>query len=313
MKLIPDSDDKGLRLDVFLARRIGNMSRARIQGLIKNGHVTVEGKTARASLRVSAGVNIELRVPDPVRIDLIPQDIPLSIIHEDSDILVVNKPAGLVVHPAAGHQDGTLVNAVLNRCRDLCGIGGELRPGIVHRLDKDTSGAMVVAKNQKAMECLADQFKAGRVEKEYLAIVRGTPCGKEGKIDTFIARSKVDRKKMSAHPAKGKHAVTFYSVVEVFASGYSLLRVRIETGRTHQIRVHMAHIGHPVAGDRQYGGRSMGLLRAGPLTGGFAPERQMLHAEKLSFTHPMTGKVCRFYAPLPGDMRDAVNILRQQS
>jgi 23S rRNA pseudouridine1911/1915/1917 synthase len=284
-----------------------------IQKLIKEGFVTVSGKTARASLPVKPGMAVEMTMPPPVCVDLIGQDIPLDVIAEDSDILVINKPAGLVVHPSVGHRDGTLVNAVLKRCKDLKGIGGELRPGIVHRLDKDTSGVMVVAKSRAALDSLAEQFKAGSVEKEYLAIVRGTPQRREGVIDTLIARNKSDRKRMAVYSDRGRRAVTRYRVDEVFASGYSLLRVRIETGRTHQIRVHMAHIGHPVAGDRQYGGRSRGMLKKDDSPGSFAPMRQMLHSEKMSFIHPASGETCRYTAPLPADRKDAIDILRRKS
>jgi 23S rRNA pseudouridine1911/1915/1917 synthase len=294
--------DVGLRLDAWLARRIPGLSRSRVQALIEAGHVTADGRTVQRDRRVTVGLEVRVTQPEPRPSTLAPEAIPLEIVYEDDSVLVLAKPAGLVVHPAAGHDSGTLVNALLHHCRDLPGIGGERRPGIVHRLDRDTSGAMVVAKTESAMAHLAAQFRRRTVKKEYLALVHGTPVPPEGVVDTLIGRSRHDRKRMSTRPAgAGRQAVSRYRVLASTA-GYSLVRVRIETGRTHQIRVHMAAIGHPVAGDRQYGGR-----RAAREGDRFL--RQMLHAERLSFTHPVTGRILAFAAPLPADFRAALESL----
>jgi 23S rRNA pseudouridine1911/1915/1917 synthase len=217
---------------------------------------------------------------------------------------VINKPAGLVVHPAAGHPSGTLVNALLRHCPGLSGVGGVLRPGIVHRLDRDTSGAIVVAKSDRAMASLVRQFREGRVEKEYRAIVAGRPPRTSGRIETLIGRSGRDRKKMSAQPPRGRRAVTRYELLEPLA-GLSLLRVVIETGRTHQIRVHLAHAGCPVLGDRQYGPRRAARRE-------HTPARQMLHAHRLAFDHPATGQRVRFEAPLPDDMLTVLEAARSR-
>jgi 23S rRNA pseudouridine1911/1915/1917 synthase len=297
------AEEAGQRLDVWLARQCSGLSRSRLQALIREGQVTAGGRPARPSTRVACGLEVEWRLPPPAPAGPAPEDIPLGVLHEDADVIVVNKPAGLVVHPAAGHASGTLVNALLHRCRDLAGIGGAVRPGIVHRLDKDTSGAMVVAKTDRAMASLVAQFKAGRVEKEYRAIVAGAPPRAQGTIETLIGRCARDRKKMSAHPAHGRRAVTRYKVLERFAA-HALLGVRIETGRTHQIRVHMAHLGCPVLGDRQYGTR--GARREAGW-----PARQMLHAYRLAFDHPATGERTQFEAPLPDDMQAALDALRR--
>lgn len=301
MKLRPAVKDRGIRLDLFVARHIEGISRSRIQKLIAGGHVTEGGQRVSAHAKVKEGMELEVVIPAARSAEIVPQNIPIRIIHEDSDIVVLNKPSGMVVHPAKGHADGTLVNALVHHCRDLKGIGGERRPGIVHRLDKDTSGVLVAAKNQKAMENLIDQFKSGSVRKQYVALVHGIPARKEGRIETVIGRSRGDRRKMSATPKHGRRAVTIYRVAASYPSGYSLVNVRIETGRTHQIRVHMAHIGHPVAGDLQYGGGA-----GGGRGGVFTPARQMLHAESISFIHPSSGDVVSFRAPLPADMRKAI-------
>jgi 23S rRNA pseudouridine1911/1915/1917 synthase len=293
MRVTVPSNEAGIRLDVWLHGRMPDLSRARIQALIKGGHVVVAGRRVVPHRKLAAGDEILVEIPPAVPVDLIPEPIALSILHEDSDIVVIDKQPGLVVHPAAGHVSGTLVNALLHHCHDIAGVGGELRPGIVHRLDKDTSGAMVVAKNESAMLGLAEQFKRGDVRKEYVAIVRGVPSPASGRLETLIGRSPHDRKKMSARPASGRVAVTNYRVEEAFGN-VCLLRIRIETGRTHQIRVHMAHIGHPVVGDRQYGGRH---AHAWP-----AADRQMLHAALLAFRHPRDGRPLEFKAPIPADM-----------
>lgn len=302
-----EPEAKGIRLDAWLARRFPDFSRARWQQWIRAGCVAVDGAARAPNLRLRGGESVRAELPPPQPAALEPEPIPLDILYEDEDVLVLNKPAGLVVHPAAGHAAGTLVNALLHHCAQRGaplppGVGGELRPGIVHRLDKDTSGAMVVAKSEPALRGLAEQFHARRVEKRYLALVWGRPAPPVGTVCTLIGRSVHNRKKMSARVSTGRPAVTRYALREAFAD-VSLLEVRTETGRTHQIRVHLAHIGHPVVGDRQYGrARRCALPAPAP--------RQMLHAERLAFEHPRTGERLEFVAPLPADMRQLLEALR---
>ncbi len=302
--LLVPPEARGQRLDAWLACQRPDLSRARIQDLIRGGHVTVGGRAVKASLRVAPGTIVVIEVPPPVDTALRAESIPLNVLYEDDDLLALDKPAGLVVHPAAGHDSGTLVNALLAHCGDLPGINGEKRPGIVHRLDRDTSGVMVVAKTETAMRGLVEAFKHRAVRKEYAAIVWGVPKPAGGRIETLIGRSTHDRKKMSATPASGRPAVTLYETIEAMETA-SLVRVRIETGRTHQIRVHMAWIGHPVVGDMQYGRQRRDGLPV-PL-----PARQMLHAERLALTHPRTGALVTFTAPLPDDMRALLDALRK--
>ena len=294
----------GKRLDVWLARAFPDLSRSRLQALIGDGHVRVNGRQVKPSQKAVAGTSVTVDIPPAAETDLIPEAIPLRILHEDADIVVLDKPAGMVVHPAAGHGSGTLVNALLAHCPDLAGIGGEKRPGIVHRLDRDTSGVMVAAKNEAAMRSLVAQFKQRRVRKEYLAVVWGVPHPASGRAETLIGRSSHDRKKMSATPATGRPAITLYETVEPFGAA-SVLRVRIETGRTHQIRVHMAWLGHPVIGDAQYGRKRGDALPVDP------PQRQMLHAARLELDHPRTGQRMTFAAPPPEDMREFMDALRK--
>ncbi len=301
-ELTVSPDDGGGRLDKWLSARSPELSRSRIQALIKSGDVTVDGASVKSHHKLTSGELVAMHIPAAEPVDLVAEDIPLDILHEDDDLIVINKPAGLVVHPAAGHSSGTLVNALLYHCKELPGISGELRPGIVHRLDKDTSGAMVAAKSDVAMASLSEQFKARLVEKEYLAVVWGVPDPASGRLETPFGRSNGDRKMMSVHTNSDKVAITAYEVEECFP-GASLLRVRIETGRTHQIRVHLAHLGHSVVGDRVYGRRRKRELPV-PVT------RQMLHAEKLAFQHPRAGKRVAFTAPLPDDMRELIDALK---
>ena len=303
-KLPVSSSDIGHRLDIWLHTRIPAHSRARWQELIKSGKVRVNGAEKKTRYLLREGDVIEFEIPPPRPVELVPEDKPLDILYEDKDLLVLNKPPGLVVHPAPGHDDGTLVNALLFHCHDLAGIGGELRPGIVHRLDKDTSGLLIVAKNETAMAALAAQFKSHRVRKEYLALVWGQPVPAAGTVDTLIGRSLRDRKKMSTHTAAGRQAITHYETLHNYAD-VSLLRLRIETGRTHQIRVHMTHLGHPIVGDTQYGRARKNRLPA-------AASRQMLHAERIAFEHPRTGKAMEFTAPIPGDMQALIEALGKQ-
>jgi 23S rRNA pseudouridine1911/1915/1917 synthase len=292
------SEVSGIRLDAWLAEELPEHSRARWQSLIKERCVTVNGEAVKPNHKLHTGDRVEWTVPEAAPAETLAEEIPLSILYEDRDIIVINKPAGLVVHPAAGNESGTLVNALLHHCRDLAGIGGERRPGIIHRLDKDTSGVMVIAKNETAMNELARQFKERETDKEYLAVVRGVPFPPHGTVETTIGRHPIHRKKMAADVRNGKRAVSHYETVEAFAEA-ALLRVKIETGRTHQIRVHMAHIKHPIIGDAVYG-------RTFRIT---AP-RQMLHAAKLSLNHPDGGRRMTFDAPLPDDMDALLRRLR---
>jgi 23S rRNA pseudouridine1911/1915/1917 synthase len=300
------------RLDHFLASLHAELSRSRLQTLIKDGHVKVNDALSKAGYRLKAGERVDLSIPRDDPLDLEPETVPFELIHEDSAILVLNKPPGLVVHPAPGHSTGTLVHGLLKHCRDLSGIGGKLRPGIVHRLDKDTSGLMVIAKNDFAHDALSRQFRAGRVNKEYLAIVHGLLPSANGEINLAIARHPKKRKEMSVVRAGGKNALTLWNRLEEFENGFSLLRVTLKTGRTHQIRVHLSHIGHPILGDPVYGfGRrwlkTRPCLRTGILQ---KIERQMLHSRLLGFEHPADRRYVEFEAPLPTDFRDAVEFLK---
>jgi 23S rRNA pseudouridine1911/1915/1917 synthase len=282
------------RLDVWLASQVAELSRARLQALIKEGRVTCDGVAIKSNGKPKAGQVIEIIVPSPVPAEPVPEDIPLDIVYEDSDCLVINKPAGLVVHPAPGHASGTLVNALLYHCKDLGGVGGVERPGIVHRLDKDTSGLMVVAKNDAAMAGFVRLFQTGGITKEYLTLVHGVPPKDSGTVSTLIGRHPAQRKKMAVVARNGKQAVTHYAV-EQRLGDITLVRCRIETGRTHQIRVHMQSLGCPVVGDPVYG-RSAADNRLP-----HKADRQMLHATHLAFAHPVTGAAMDFTAPLPED------------
>lgn len=297
------------RLDTVLARTRTELSRARWQEEIKADRVTVNGQPGRCKMKVGPGDVIAWTRPPPVPVETLPENIPLDVLFEDDDLIVINKPPGLVVHPAPGHPGGTLVNALLHHCPNLPGIGGEQRPGIVHRLDRDTSGVMVVAKNDGALHALAHQFKDRKTKKEYLALAWGTPCPASGTIHTHIGRSDHDRKKMAAFAvgdgedaARGKEAISHYDIVESLGPA-SLLRVRIETGRTHQIRVHLAHLRHPVVGDTVYG-RARAEIPA---------PRQMLHAERLTLIHPRSKETMTFIAPLPADFVALINQLKFES
>ncbi len=289
---------EGKRLDTALAGLESELSRARVQRLIENGDVRICGERVKPAHRLRKGECIEGRVPEPTPSELVAEPIPLCVVYEDEDVIVVDKPAGLVVHPAAGVQSGTLVNALLHHCRGLSGVGGVRRPGIVHRLDKGTSGLMVAAKNDMAHRALARQFKAHTTEREYFALVRGRPLAQRGSVDTPIGRHARDRKRFSTRVRVGREARTHWAV-ERRLRGLTLLRVRLETGRTHQIRVHLASIGLPVVGDPVYGGgrkvsRELGL------------ERQALHAAVLGFEHPRTGERLRFTSPMPEDLASVI-------
>jgi 23S rRNA pseudouridine1911/1915/1917 synthase len=309
--LVVDDAGAGERLDAWLVRQLPGHSRARLQALIADGSVRVDGRSARASARVKPGQSISLAIPAPVAGVPAPEDTPLVILHEDLHLLVVEKPAGLVVHPGAGRTSGTLVNALLHRVRDLSGIGGVLRPGIVHRLDRGTSGLLVVAKDDATHRALAAQFAGRSVEKEYLALVLGVPARRQAAITTPIGRDPVRRKTMSVRAPRAREAHSSYSVVEAF-DGAALLRVRIHTGRTHQIRVHLASIGHPVAGDAAYGGARIPSCRAaGAREALLSLRRPALHATHLAFEHPARGVRLAFDSPLPDDIRRIVEALRE--
>jgi 23S rRNA pseudouridine1911/1915/1917 synthase len=294
----------GRRLDAWLGAQKPDWSRAYSKKMIQEGLVQVNGHVVNLPRHtLHPGDIITCSTPAPVETAVLPEDLPLLVLHEDPDIIVINKAPGMVVHPAPGHFSGTLVNALLFHCRDLQGIGGELRPGIVHRLDKDTSGVIIIGKNDAALQSLQHQFKERLVRKEYLAIVRGIPQPPAGTIRTRIGRSSRDRKKMAVvNGDHGRYAVTHYQTEERF-DAFSLVRLHIETGRTHQIRVHMAHAGHPVAGDPSYG---HGAGQIGPLR----LTRQMLHAARLTLTHPRTCETITFEAPLFPDMQQALQHLR---
>jgi 23S rRNA pseudouridine1911/1915/1917 synthase len=309
-ELVASEEDAGRRLDAWLAASLPGLSRARLQALIESGRVRVDGAAARAALRVRAGQNAVVEVPPAAAAEPRPQDIPLAVVHEDAHLLVVDKPAGLVVHPGAGSEDGTLVNALLGRVKDLSGIGGVLRPGIVHRLDRGTSGLLVVAKDDATHRALVGQFASRTVEKEYLALVLGVPPRPGGEVAAPIGRDPVHRQKMSVRAPRGREARTSWAVEERL-DGATLLRVRIHTGRTHQIRVHLASIGHPVAGDAVYGGtRTPPSRRAAAREVLASLERPALHSARLSFTHPASGERVTFVSPLPKDLSDALERLR---
>ena len=281
-------DRSGERFDRFLSEYCPDLSRSRIQALIGEGSATIDGRAVKPSTKVRRGQIVTLRIPELKPSALEPQRIPLSIVYEDGDLLVVDKPAGMIVHPAPGHPDGTLVNAVLAHCPDLQGIGGTVRPGIVHRLDKDTSGLLVVAKNDRAHRALSDQLKARAFTKEYIALTHGSVTPHEAIIDAPIGRSSANRQQM-AITERGREAITRYRVVRCCA-GHTLVEIRPTTGRTHQIRVHFASLGHPLVGDATYGRPDSRL------------NRHFLHASKLGFAHPSEGEYMEFTSPLSPEL-----------
>ena len=304
---VPEEAD-GTRLDRFLASILGDHSRSRLQKLIKDGQVLVGGRAAKANQTVRRGQDISIEIPELLPAAPLPEALPLPILYQDSDIIVVDKPAGMVVHPAAGHDSGTLVNALLHHVDDLSGIGGEKRPGIVHRLDRGTSGLMVVAKNDAAHTELARQFHDREVEKEYIALVWGEVMAGR-RIDTPIGRHPVDRKKMSAKARRSREAVTRIVRAEHFGRTLTLAHVAIHTGRTHQIRVHLSSIGHPIVGDSLYGGVHRRV--AGDLRAVTHLERPFLHAARLVFKHPADGRRMEFASPLPDDLQSVIEELRE--
>ena len=295
-------ENENKRIDAYLSEKFEDTSRVAIQRLITNGKVLVNGKNIKASYKVQPGDKIQVEEEVPVEVSLKAQDIPLDIIYEDKDIIAVNKPKGMVVHPANGNPDGTLVNAIMAICKDsLSGIGGEIRPGIVHRLDKDTSGIIIVAKNDKAHINLSEQIKDHKVKKTYIALVRGFVKENEATINMPIGRSEKDRKKMAV-TRKGKEAITHFKVLERY-DRYTLLQVNIETGRTHQIRVHLSQIGYPIIGDEVYSsGKNLWNIKG-----------QCLHAKSLKFKHPTTNQEMFIEAPLPEYLSSLIKRLKESN
>lgn len=300
--LIVTPEYQGVRIDKFIAMTQEGLSRSYIQKLIADGAVFVDGRSAKASLKVSEGQEVEFQLPEPEFPEAKPENIPLDILYEDEDLIVVNKPKNMVVHPAPGHAEGTLVNALLYHCRDqLSGINGVLRPGIVHRIDKDTTGVLVVCKTDAAHQGIAEQLKIHSITRRYHALVAGRFAETEGRVDAPIGRHPVDRKKMAINHKNGKSAITNYTVLETFAAGFSHVECRLETGRTHQIRVHMSSLGHPLLGDEIYGnGKNP-----------FHLQGQALHAGVLGFVHPITGQYMEFEAPLPEYFTELMEKLRR--
>ena len=295
------ADMSGERLDAFLARSVENLSRSGAQKLLEEGCVLLRGKPGRKNDKLSVGDPVEVTIPEPKTVDIAPKEMPLDILYEDEDVLVLNKPKGLVVHPAAGHQDDTLVNGLLYAMGDsLSGINGELRPGIVHRIDKDTSGLLAVAKNDLAHAVLASQLKDHSMARTYEAIVCGSFREDSGTVDAPIGRHPSDRKKMCVTQRNSKNAVTHWEVVSRYR-GYTHVRCKLETGRTHQIRVHMAHIGHPILGDTVYGHKKPEL----------GQDSQCLHAGILCFRHPRDGRPVIVHAPLPEYFRQVLEKLEK--
>jgi 23S rRNA pseudouridine1911/1915/1917 synthase len=297
------ADTPGERLDAFLARSADNLSRSAAQRLIEEGCVLRNGKPGKKNDKLNVGDTVEFHIPEPKEVDIVAKEIPLDIVYEDEDLLVINKPKGLVVHPAAGHQDDTLVNGLLYAMGDdLSGINGELRPGIVHRIDKDTSGLLAVAKNDLAHAVLASQLKDHTMARTYEAIVCGSFKEDSGTVDAPIGRHPSDRKKMTVTQRNSKHAVTHWEVVARYR-GYTHIRCKLETGRTHQIRVHMAHIGHPILGDTVYGHKKPEL----------GQDSQCLHAGALCFRHPRDGRPVMVFAPLPDYFQSVLEKLQKMN
>ncbi len=305
--------EPGSRLDDYLARQLHGLSRSRVQHLIEEGFVAVCGGRPKTGQRLKKGQVVEVRVPEPRPAALIPEPLALEVVFEDEVIVVVNKPPGLVVHPAPGHATGTLVQGLLHRCPDLEGVGGFKRPGLVHRLDKDTSGLMVIAKTDQAHHALSRAFKTRRVGKTYLAVLLGRPPWREKEIEAPIGRHPVRRKKMAVIPG-GREAKSRFKVMRELSGPLSLVEVALLTGRTHQIRVHAAHLGHPVLGDPLYGSRSREKNLVGPAKAWASRiKRQMLHAFRLSFDHPLSGDRLSFEGEMPSEMVRLVDELEKRS
>ena len=300
-RLTVSPEEAGVRIDKYLTEQLPDITRSYLQKLLKDGSVQMNGKPVKASTKTASEAVIELTIPEPEEPEILPEDIPLDILYEDSDVILINKPKDMVVHPAAGHYTGTLVNALMYHCKgDLSGINGVLRPGIVHRIDKDTTGVLIVCKNDKAHNALAEQLKEHSITRKYRAIVCGNLKEDEGTVDAPLGRHPQDRKKMAIVRTGGKRAVTHYRVLERFGN-YTYIECQLETGRTHQIRVHMASLGHPLLGDEIYG----------RVKSPFKLEGQTLHAMVLGFIHPTTGEYMEFEAPLPEYFEKLLEKLRR--
>jgi 23S rRNA pseudouridine1911/1915/1917 synthase len=302
LEWIAEAEQSGERVDKFVTDSIDDaaVSRTQVQEWIKAGAVLVDGKVAKANVKVMEGNHVVLHIPEPEEAAIIPENIPLEVIYEDSDLIVINKKRGMVVHPAPGHSSGTLVNALMYHCKDLSGINGMIRPGIVHRIDKDTTGLLMAAKNDLAHISLAEQLKDHTVTRKYIALVHGNLPHDQGTIDAPIGRDLNDRKLFTVTERNSRHAVTHFHVLERLGD-YTIVELQLETGRTHQIRVHMKYIGHPLAGDPVYGRNKTVALKG-----------QALHATLLGFTHPRSGERLEFEMPLPADFENVLSSLRSR-
>lgn len=303
------------RLDTYLTECLSEISRSQLKKLISSGLITVDGTPVKASHKLKGGELIQVDLPEPEPTEALPEEIPLNIYYEDQDVIVINKPAGMVVHPAAGHTGGTLVNALLHHCDDLAGIGGELRPGIVHRIDKDTSGLLVATKNDQSHQSLAAQFKDHSIQRRYLALIHGCPTADSGKVDQPIGRHPVQRKKMSGKAKHSKEAVTLWKVKKRFYEHkLSLVELKLETGRTHQIRVHFSEMNHPLVADPLYGNRSRTAAIKDQNLKKLITQLpgQALHARLLGFIHPKTGKYLEFSCEMPETLSRIISYLEQQ-
>ncbi|PYG89909.1 RluA family pseudouridine synthase [Ruminiclostridium sufflavum DSM 19573] len=300
-EIILECDTDEVRIDAWLSSSLEDYSRSYIQKLCQDGNIFVNGERARQNFKLKAGDNIVLNVPEPEMLNILAEDIPLDIVYEDEHIIVINKPKGMVVHPAAGNYTGTLVNALMKYCGDsLSDINGIIRPGIVHRIDKDTSGLLVVAKSNKAHEILSDKLKTHEIKREYIALAEGIIYENNGKIDAPIGRHHVDRKKMSVNLKNGREAITHFTVLERFHDA-TYLQLKLETGRTHQIRVHLSYINHPIMGDTVYGRKKQRFKTHG----------QVLHAIRLQFEHPITGEKLQFETEVPDYFQKLMEELRK--
>lgn len=302
LEWITEAEQSGERVDKFVTDSLDDpaVSRTQVQEWIKSGAVQVDGKIAKANVKVAEGNRVVLQIPEPEEAAIVPENIPLEVIYEDSDLIVINKERGMVVHPAPGHSSGTLVNALMYHCKDLSGINGMIRPGIVHRIDKDTTGLLMAAKNDLAHISLAEQLKEHTVTRKYIALVHGNLPHDQGTIDAPIGRDLNDRKLFTVTDRNSRHAVTHFHVMERLGD-YTVVELQLETGRTHQIRVHMKYIGHPLAGDPVYGRNKTVALKG-----------QALHAALLGFTHPRSGERLEFEMPLPADFENVLSSLRSR-
>jgi len=311
-KIIFPEDHPVERLDSYLSESFPDISRSQLKKIIDNGLVTLEGAPVKANLKLKGGESLEVVLPEPEPTKALPEEIPLNICYEDQNVIVINKSAGMVVHPAAGHWNGTLVNALLHHCNDLAGIGGELRPGIVHRIDKDTSGLVVASKNDQSHQSLAEQFKNHSIQRRYLALIHGCPAVKSGTIDKAVGRHPIQRKKMSSKAKHSKAAVTHWTVKKHFPQyNLSLIELQLETGRTHQIRVHFAEMNHPLVADPLYGSRSRTSAIKDPTLKALIAKLpgQALHARLLGFIHPKTRKYLEFSCEMPENLSMIINYL----